>query len=97
MNNKANEGMCDSQHNSAVMPDGKPCPSVMTEAELIQFLRLDTSTSNPRNTLQYYKSLGLLKSARIGKLCLYTQAAVFEFLESVTGTHKKPRFSKKVR
>ena len=38
-----------------------------------------------------------ISSTHIGKLCLYTQAAVFEFLECVTGTHKKPTFKKKVR
>ena len=65
-----------------VMPNGSPAPTVMTEQDLITFLRLDTDgSSNPHLTLQYYRDKGLLKPIRIGKSLRYTRFHVMDFLD----------------
>jgi hypothetical protein len=67
------------------MPDGKPCPEVMLEHELIRFLRLDElGIKNPVNTLRYYRERGKLMATKIGGYNLYTRTAALRFLEAVT-------------
>ncbi len=65
--------------------DGKPVPDVMTEEEAIRFLRLDEGkTKNPKMTLQYYRSEGLLKATRIGKRLRYLKSELLNFLDELT-------------
>ena len=67
------------------MPNGKPCPFVMLESELIEFLRLtELGVKNPANTLRYYRERGKLKPTRIGNRIAYTQTAACEFLQELT-------------
>lgn len=70
----------------AVLPDGKggytPCPELLTEAEAIRYLRLDTVGHKcPANTLRYYRGKHLLKATRIGKAVLYGRKELDRFIE----------------
>jgi hypothetical protein len=50
------------------MPDGRPAPVLLTEAELIQFLRLDLiDVSFPGQTIRRYRDAGLLRAVQISK------------------------------
>ena len=56
----------------SVLPDGNggftPCPEVLTEDEAIRYLRLDLEvSSDPRQTLKYYRDKGELVAIRIGR------------------------------
>ena len=62
-------------------PDGRPVPEVLTEQEAILFLRLDDGPKHPEQTLQYYRSEGLLKGVRIGRKLRYTKTEMLRFLE----------------
>jgi hypothetical protein len=57
---------------------------VMTEAEAIQYLRLDSQKANAARTLQYYRNKKLLKATKIGKNLLYSRRALDEFIEKMT-------------
>lgn len=68
-----------------LMPDGTPVPSVMLEADLIRFLRLnELGVKNPGNTLRYYRERGKLRATKIGNRNCYTVQAALEFLEEMT-------------
>ncbi len=75
------------------MPVGKevrPVPEVMTENEVIQFLRLDVDgPQSPQQTLQYYREKGLLKGTRIGKRLRYCRPEVLKFLQLQTNQTNK--------
>ena len=60
------------------MPDGKPCPAIMTGAEVIEFLRLD---GHNESCLKYYRDQGLLIGVRIGKRVRYPLSEVLKFIE----------------
>jgi len=65
------------------MPDGRPCPDVLTEAEAIKYLRLDkTGIRNPKRTLQHYRTLGKLKGAKIGRAVVYPLAELQRFVKT---------------
>lgn len=55
------------------LPDGnngfQPCPDVLTEEEVIRFLRLDLDDNNsdPAQTLKHYRDKGQLVAIRIGR------------------------------
>ena len=67
------------------MPNGKPCPAVMLEKDLIRFLRLDElGIKNPANMLRYYREIGALKPTKIGNRNCYTIQAALEFLQELT-------------
>jgi hypothetical protein len=67
------------------MPDGRPVPAVMLEAELIKLLRLDElGVKNPENTLRYYRETHKLCPTRISGKNVYTVSAVMEFLDRLT-------------
>jgi hypothetical protein len=68
----------------AVMPDGRPAPSVLTEAEAIKYLRLDSQKADPARTLQYYRDKKLLKATKIGKNLLYSRKELDRFVETMT-------------
>ena len=67
------------------MPDGSPCPTVLLEADLVKFLRLEElGVKNPANTLRYYRERGKLQATRIGNRNCYTVQAALNFLEEMT-------------
>ena len=66
-------------------PGGQPTPEVMTEAELIKFLRLEEiGVKNPAGTLRYYREKGKLCATRISNHNLYTRTSALEFLKELT-------------
>ena len=72
-----------------VLPDGNggftPCPNLLTEAEAVLYLRLDTlGRKDPTKTLQYYREKHLLKATRIGNVNFYTRESLDEFLATMT-------------
>ena len=67
------------------MPDGRPVPELMTEDELIRFLRLDVDgPANPSQTLQYYRDKGFLRATRVGKRLRYQRKEALAFLDQLT-------------
>ncbi len=60
------------------LPDGRPCPAVMTAAELAEFLRLDGE--HPERCLKYWRDMGLLRGVRLGKTLRYRLCDVEDFL-----------------
>ena len=67
------------------MPDGSPCPTVLLEADLVKFLRLEElGVKNPADTLRYYRERGKLQATRIGGHNCYTIQAALDFLEEMT-------------
>ena len=73
----------------AVLPDGNggftPCPELLTEDEVIRFLRLDNiDTEDPANTLRYYRNKGLLRATQVGKCIRYRRIELERFLERLT-------------
>ena len=74
----------------AYMPDGQPVPELMTEDELIKFLRLDIDgPAHPGQTLQYYRDKGLLRATRVGKRLRYQRKEALEFLDRLTDYTQK--------
>ncbi|MGD0078740.1 MAG: hypothetical protein ABSB91_08985 [Sedimentisphaerales bacterium] len=71
-----------------ILSDGKggfgPCPALLTEAEAIRFLRLDTQKAKPENTLAHYRDRKLLKTTVVGKNLFYTRKSLVEFLDRLT-------------
>lgn len=60
-----------------------PVPFLMTESELIRFLRLDeTGVQNPSETLWRYRKQGSLKATRVGRCLRYRLPDVLAFLET---------------
>jgi len=67
------------------MPDGRPCPEVLTEQEAVQFLRIDTTgVKKPDTTLRYYREQGLLRGTQIGRKLFYTKTELLNFLSKQT-------------
>lgn len=66
-----------------IMPDHRFAPSVLTEAEAIEFLRIE-DYSNPHLTLRHYRGKGKLKATRIGRELRYSSAELLAFLERQT-------------
>lgn len=61
----------------------EPVPFLMTEAELIRFLRLDeTATENLDATLFRYRKKGLLRATQVGRCLRYRLPDVLAFLEN---------------
>jgi hypothetical protein len=68
-----------------LMPDGKPCPTVLLEDDLVRFLRLkELAVRNPSNTLRYYREIGKLRATKIANRNCYTAQAALDFLEEMT-------------
>lgn len=62
--------------------DGTPAPFLMTEDELVKFLRLDqVSIQHPADTIRRYRDSGRLKGVQISKQILYRLPDVLEFLD----------------
>jgi hypothetical protein len=60
------------------LPDGRPAPAVMTTAEVIEFLRLDSDKGS--RTLKYYRDEGELTGIRLGRSVKYPLSEVMRFL-----------------
>jgi len=70
------------------LPSGRPCPAIMTTAEVIELLRLD-GTKGER-TLKYYRDEGQLTGVRLGRSIRYPLDEVLRFI------HEKVNKSKNV-
>jgi len=69
----------------AVLPDGNggfmPCPELLTEDEAVRYLRLDVDdSSNPEQTLKYYRDKGELVAIRVGRKNRYRRQDLVNFL-----------------
>ncbi|MHC4602142.1 MAG: hypothetical protein ACYS6W_02295 [Planctomycetota bacterium] len=70
----------------AVLPDGNggfsPCPELLTEAEAICYLRLDTiKIKKPSNTLWRYRKYHGLRAVQISKRIFYKRTELERFVE----------------
>jgi len=68
-----------------VMPDGlggwQPVPSLMTEEEVVRFLRLDAEDgTDPAQTLARYRNAGQLVAIKVGRWNRYRRQDVENFL-----------------
>ena len=64
------------------MPDGRPCPPVLTEEEAIRFLRIDTiDLKHPEHTLRRYRDAGLLRCVQISKRIFYPVDELLVFIQ----------------
>ena len=73
-------------HESGIMPDGQPAPTVMTPGEVIAFLRLDqTGIKDPSLSLRYYREKGLLRGVKIGLKLRYRLTDLLDFLDRLAG------------
>ena len=69
----------------SVFPDGRRCPDLMTEAEAIKYLRLDTvGHRHPERTLKHYRDRKLLRPTRVGKKLFYSRWELETFIKKVT-------------
>jgi hypothetical protein len=60
------------------LPSGKPAPAVMTSAEVIELLRLDSGS--PERTLKYFRDEQELVGFRLGRRVRYRLEDVLSFL-----------------
>jgi hypothetical protein len=60
------------------MPNGKPCPTVLTAEETADILRLDNG--DPMRTLKYFRDEGELVGFRLGRKVRYRLVDVLAFL-----------------
>ena len=72
----------------AVMPDGSPAPTLLTEDEAIRFLRLD-GVGNAKTTLRHYRTTAKLNCTTIGRLRLYSAAELLRFIDRQTGVKRR--------
>jgi len=71
----------------AFLPDGRPCPAVMTADELAALLRLDGE--HPGRCLKYWRDMGLLRGVRLGKTLRYRLCDVEAFLDRKAGAENE--------
>ena len=72
------------QHTAAILPDGTPCPTLLTEQEAIKYLRLDVNgPKNPAGTLKYYRDKGLLRAVRVGRNLRYPRIELDAMVEKL--------------
>ena len=75
----------------AVLPDGNggytPCPEVLTEDELIRFLRIPevSKAKNHKNVIDNLKRHQNLPCFHISRKPLYTRDAVLKWMQERTG------------
>ena len=63
----------------------QPCPELLTEAEAIRYLRLDTiNIGNPSDTLRRYREQGMLRGTQVSKRVMYRRVELERFLERLT-------------
>ena len=75
-----------------LMPNGKPAPTVLTEAQAIEFLRLNETSRSPARTLQYWRSSGKIRSAKISRAHTYHLEDLIAFLRE--RANDQPKLSK---
>lgn len=69
----------------------RPAPTVMSEAETIIFLRLETiGIATPRNTLAYWRKRGFLKSMRVSNKFVYRLEDALAFAERLSKASEHP-------
>ncbi len=69
---------------------GDACPDLLTEEESIRYLRLDLiDIKNPRETLQTYRKLRLLRGTQISKKVFYLRSELDELLKKVTAENPR--------
>ena len=70
-----------------VLPDGNggftPCPELMTEDEIVQFLRIPeiSNSKNYHNVIEHLKKFRDLPRIHICRKALYPKKAVMEWME----------------
>ena len=63
----------------------QPCPELLTEAEAIRYLRLDTiEIRNPSDTLRRYREQGMLRGTQVSKRIMYRRIELDRLLERLT-------------
>ena len=78
----------------AVLPDGNggftPCPELMTESEVVQFLRIPkvSNSKNFHNVIEHLKKFRDLPRIHVCRKALYPKKAVLEWIEKETNTGK---------
>ncbi len=60
------------------MPDGRPCPHLLTQAELVEFLRIDVKF--PHESINKMRKNGL-RGTQVSKHVLFRIHDVLEFLD----------------
>lgn len=79
---------------SAVLPDGNggftPCPELMTESEVIQFLRVPeiSNSKNYHNVIEHLKKFRGLPRIHVCRKALYPKKAILEWIEKEIYTGK---------
>lgn len=62
-----------------------PCPELLTEAEAVRYLRLDTiNIGNPSETLRRYRDRGMLRGTQVSKRVMYRRIELDRFLDRLT-------------
>ena len=68
----------------------RPCPELLTEGELIRYLRLDTiNISDPSATLRRYRARRLLRGTQISKQIFYRRTELDRFIDRVTDSNPR--------
>lgn len=63
---------------------------LLTEAEAIQYLRLDTvNIADPSATLRRYREMGLLRATQVSKRVFYLRRELDRFLERLTESNPR--------
>lgn len=57
------------------MPDGRPCPAVLTADEVVELLRLPS-----HNALNYYRSQKMIRGTRLGRYVRFSIEEVRRFV-----------------
>lgn len=79
------------ESNNEIWMPGHPqrrAPAVLSESDLIEFLRLDRAR-NPRRTIKYWRISGKLKSLIISRKCVYRLEDVMTFLKEMSENRTK--------
>ena len=79
---------------STVLPDSNggftPCPELMTEAELIQFLRIPeiSGSKDYHNVIEHLKKFRGLPRIHVCRKALYPKKAILRWIEKETDAGK---------
>ncbi len=66
------------------------CPELLIATEAARYLRLDLiDVEHPEETLNYYRSQGLLRGTQVGKAVRYRRVELDRFLERQTNTNPR--------
>lgn len=90
MNTAATPGFSECISPSLGFRLGGPCPELLTEAEAICYLRLDTiNLTNPADTLRRYREMDLLRGTQVSKRVFYLRPELDALLKRLT--ERNPR------